>query len=138
MKRHAENAMQIATHLESSKHVDSVIYPGLKSHPQHELAVRQQKGFGGMISFRIKKGTLKSSNKFLSSLKIFVLAESLGGVESLAELPVIMTHASVAPDLRKELGITDSLIRLSVGIEDVHDLIRDIDQALAAAMNVIE
>ena len=134
MKRHAENAIKIANHLEASEHVDSVIYPGLKSHPQHELAMKQQKGFGGMISFRIKNGTLKSSNKFLSSLKVFVLAESLGGVESLAELPVLMTHGSVSPELRKELGITDSLIRLSVGIEDDQDLIRDIDQALIAAI----
>ena len=138
MKKHEENAIILANHLESSKYVDSVMYPGLKSHPQHELAVRQQKGFGGMIAFRIKNGTLKSSNKFLSSLKVFVLAESLGGVESLAELPVIMTHAAVEPELRKELGITDSLIRLSVGIEDSKDLINDVDQALVAATGLIE
>ena len=135
MERHGENAMQIANHLENSTLVEEVIYPGLKSHPQHELANRQQKGYGGMISLRIKNGDLKASNKFLSSLKIFTLAESLGGVESLAELPVVMTHGAVAPELRQELGITDSLIRLSVGIENFKDLINDIDQALIAATN---
>ena len=113
--------------------VETVIYPGLPSHPQHELAKRQASGFGGMVSFRIKKADLTVSNKFLSHLKVFALAESLGGIESLAELPVIMTHASVAPELRAELGITDSLIRLSVGVEDVRDLIQDLEQALQYA-----
>jgi cystathionine gamma-lyase len=101
MERHNENAFAVAKFLESHKHVDSVIYPGLESHPQHQLAKRQQTGFGGMVSFRLKNGTLQTSNKFLQSLKIFVLAESLGGIESLVELPVVMTHASVDPKLRQ-------------------------------------
>lgn len=134
MKQHAENAMKVAQFLESSPLVDSVIYPGLPSHPQHELAKRQQLGFGGMLSFRIKNATIAESNKFLSNLRVFALAESLGGIESLAELPVIMTHASVAPELRAELGITESLIRMSIGIEDANDLIADIDQALHSAV----
>lgn len=117
MQRHGENAMAVAQFLEASPLIESVIYPGLKSHPQHDLAVRQQHGFGGMVSFRIKDANLAVSNAFLSNLKIFVLAESLGGIESLAELPVVMTHASVDPKLRAILGITDSLIRISVGIE---------------------
>ncbi len=129
MKQHEMNALAVSNYLENSDFVESVIYPGLKSHPQHDLASRQQTGYGGMISFRMKNGNLEKSNKFLSSLKIFVLAESLGGVESLAELPAAMTHASVSPQLREELGITDSLIRLSVGIEDGEDLIQDIEQA---------
>eukprot|EP00842_Homolaphlyctis_polyrhiza_P005280 jgi/Hompol1/5753/HPOL_002074-RA len=133
MKRHEENALAIAKYLEASPLVQEVIYPGLPSHPQHELAKRQQHGFGGMVSFRIKNATLATSNAFLSNLGIFVLAESLGGIESLAELPVIMTHASVAPELRAKLGITDSLIRLSCGIEDSRDLIADIEQALKKA-----
>lgn len=133
MEQHAKNAQAVAEFLEASPLVDAVIYPGLPSHPQHALAKAQQKGFGGMVSFRLKEGTLKASNKFLSSLKLFVLAESLGGVESLAELPVIMTHASVAEDLRLELGITESLIRLSVGVEGTQDLVNDVGQALKAA-----
>ncbi len=133
MQQHAKNALAIAQYLEASPFVANVIYPGLPSHPQHDLANKQQSGYGGMVSFRLKKGNLASSNKFLSSLKLFALAESLGGVESLAELPVVMTHASVSPELRQELGITDSLIRLSVGIEDTQDLINDIQQALKNA-----
>lgn len=134
MKRHEENALAIARYLESSPKVGEVIYPGLESHKQHELAKRQQKGFGGMVSFRLKNGDLEASNKFLSSLHIFALAESLGGVESLAELPAVMTHASLTPEARQALGVTDSLIRLSVGVEDVDDLIADIKRALDAAI----
>ncbi|TPX32304.1 hypothetical protein SeMB42_g07634 [Synchytrium endobioticum] len=134
MRQHAQNALAVATYLESCPLVSHVIYPGLPSHPQHLLAKRQQHGFGGMISFRIKNGGLDTSNRFLSSLRIFALAESLGGVESLAELPAVMTHASVSTEQRMVLGITDSLIRLSVGIEDVQDLINDIKQALEAAV----
>ncbi|KAJ3358496.1 hypothetical protein HDU91_005211 [Kappamyces sp. JEL0680] len=136
MQRHGENAMAVAKFLEASPLVGSVIYPGLPSHPQHQLAKRQQHGFGGMVSFRIKNANLDVSNAFLSNLKIFVLAESLGGIESLAELPVVMTHASVAPELRQVLGITDSLIRISVGVEDVDDLIADLQQALEHAVKV--
>lgn len=133
MKRHDENASAVAQFLESSPHVERVIYPGLPSHPQHELAKRQQRGFGGMITFYVKGG-LKQSNKLLSSLKYFALAESLGGVESLAELPCIMTHGSVSPEDRAKLGISDTLIRLSVGIEDAEDLISDLKQALEKSM----
>ncbi|RKP21713.1 hypothetical protein ROZALSC1DRAFT_11074 [Rozella allomycis CSF55] len=130
MEKHQRNALAVANYLSSeTKFVKQVIYPGLKSHPQHDLAVRQQSGFGGMISFRIN-GDLKVANKFLAELKIFTLAESLGGVESLAELPCLMTHGSVSKEDRLALGITDNLIRLSVGIEDTDDLIEDIKQAL--------
>ncbi|KAJ3411743.1 hypothetical protein HDV05_001754 [Chytridiales sp. JEL 0842] len=130
MKRHEENALAVAKFLEASPAVSKVIYPGLPSHRQHELARRQQKGFGGMLAFRLKAGTLDASNTFLSSLKIFALAESLGGIESLAELPAVMTHASLTPEARQELGVDDSLVRLSIGIEDVDDIIADLAQAL--------
>ncbi len=130
MRAHAENAMKIAAFLEGHPHVDRVIYPGLKSHPQHELAKSQMSGFGGMITFFIKGG-MDSSRKFLESVKIFALAESLGGVESLIEHPAIMTHASVPAEQRKKIGIDDSLIRLSVGIEDFDDLLADLKHAFA-------
>ncbi|KAI3657715.1 hypothetical protein MP638_003970 [Amoeboaphelidium occidentale] len=133
MRSHAENALAVAQYLESSPYVTKVIYPGLKSHPQHELAQRQQKGFGGMISFYIKGG-VNEATKFLSSCQYFTLAESLGGIESLAELPCVMTHASVAPEDRAVLGITDSLVRISVGIEETNDLIKDLEQALKKAV----
>ncbi|KNE56132.1 hypothetical protein AMAG_01968 [Allomyces macrogynus ATCC 38327] len=132
MAQHARNAAAVAAALESSPLVENVIYPGLKSHPQHELAKRQMRGFGGMISFRIK-GDLATSNAFLRHLKYFTLAESLGGVESLAELPAVMTHGSVAPEDRAVLGITDTLLRLSVGIEETEDLVQDVLQALLKA-----
>jgi cystathionine gamma-lyase len=134
MKRHEENAIAVAKFLEASPAVSKVIYPGLPSHLQHDLACRQQKGFGGMLSFRLKAGTLDASNKFLSSLKIFALAESLGGIESLAELPAVMTHASLTPEARAELGVDDGLVRLSIGIEDVEDIIADLQQALAKTL----
>lgn len=130
MKAHQESAMVIAEFLEKHPKVNRVIYPGLKSHPQHELAKKQMSGFGGMITFFIKGG-LEGSRKFLESVKVFALAESLGGVESLIEHPAIMTHASVPPEKRKELGIDDSLIRLSVGVETQADLIRDLEQAFS-------
>ncbi len=128
MKAHAENAMKIALFLETHPLVDKVIYPGLKSHPQHELAKKQMSGFGGMITFFIKGG-MDASRKFLESVKVFALAESLGGVESLIEHPAIMTHASVPAEQRKKIGIDDSLIRLSVGIEDFEDLLADLKHA---------
>ncbi|KAJ3173941.1 hypothetical protein HDU87_007263 [Geranomyces variabilis] len=134
MKRHEENAIAVSRFLESSPKVAQVIYPGLESHPQHALAKRQQRGFGGMVSFRLRNGDLAASNRFLSTLKLFALAESLGGVESLAELPAVMTHASLTPEAREALGVTDSLIRLSVGVEDAEDLIRDIQAGLDAAI----
>jgi cystathionine gamma-lyase len=128
MKAHNENAMKVAQFLETHPMVEKIVYPGLKSHPQHELAKSQMHGFGGMITFFIKGG-LEASRKFLESVQVFALAESLGGVESLIEHPAIMTHASVPADQRKKLGIDDSLIRLSVGIEDVDDLLADLKQA---------
>lgn len=128
MKAHEANALRIAEFLEKHPKVEKVIYPGLKSHPQHELAKKQMMGFGGMITFYIK-GDLNSARKFLEKVEIFSLAESLGGVESLIEHPAIMTHASVPAEKRAELGISDTLIRLSVGIEDINDLIRDLENA---------
>ena len=110
--------------------IEKVIYPGLKNHPQHELAKRQMRGFGGMVTF-VLKGGMKETRAFLENVRIFSLAESLGGVESLVNHPAIMTHASVPVETRNALGITDSLIRLSVGIESEADLIRDLEQALA-------
>ena len=131
MQRHCESAMELAKWLEAHPKVDKVIYPGLESHPQHELAKKQMKAFGGMISFWIK-GEMAEAKAFLENCKIFALAESLGGVESLIEHPGIMTHASVPEDQRAELGISDALIRLSVGIEDLDDLKADLDRALNA------
>jgi len=128
MRAHQENAIRIAQYLEDHKKVERVYYPGLKSHPQYTLAKKQMSGFGGMISFVIKGG-LPAARKFLERVKIFSLAESLGGVESLIEHPGIMTHASVPADQRKKLGIHDGLIRLSVGIEHIDDLINDLEIA---------
>ena len=129
MQRHCENAAKVAAHLDSHPRVEKVIYPGLDSHPQHELAKRQMCGFGGMITIYIKGG-LEESRAMLEKTKLFACAESLGGVESLIEHPAIMTHASVPADQREQLGISDNLIRLSVGIEGVEDLIADLDHAL--------
>lgn len=130
MERHCTSALKIAEFLEGHPHVDGVIYPGLSSHPQHELAKRQMRGFGGIITARIKGG-LDGATRFLERCQLFTLAESLGGVESLIEHPAIMTHASVPPQVRAELGIDDGLVRLSVGIEDADDLIQDLRSALA-------
>ncbi|HLG20499.1 MAG TPA: cystathionine gamma-synthase [Bdellovibrionota bacterium] len=129
MERHTANAKAIVTFLEKHPKVEQVFYPGLASHPQHALAKKQMKDFGGMISARLKLN-LQQTKKFLSSLKIFTLAESLGGVESLIEHPAIMTHASLPPDVRGKLGITDGFIRLSVGIEHADDLLNDLRAAL--------
>lgn len=129
MERHCQNASDIAKYLESHPKVRKVYYPGLESHPQHELARSQMKGFGGMLSFEIDGG-IKEAKAFLENLKIFSLAESLGGVESLIEHPALMTHASIPKEEREKTGITDSLIRVSVGIEDVDDLKKDLDNAL--------
>ncbi len=130
MKAHEANATAIAKFLEAHPKVEKVLYPGLASHPQHQLAKEQMLGMGGMITFYIKGG-LEASRKFLESVQIFSLAESLGGVESLIEHPAIMTHASVPAENRKKLGIDDSLIRLSVGIEDLEDLLADLKQAFS-------
>ena len=129
MKAHEENAKKVAEYLSSHPKVEKVIYPGLKSHPQYDLACRQMQGFGGMITFFIKGG-LPAARKFLESVEIFALAESLGGVESLIEHPAIMTHASIPAEKRAELGMSDGLIRLSVGVEDAEDIIADLNQAL--------
>ena len=130
MEKHCENASRVATFLQNHKAVEKIYYPGLSSHPQHDLAKNQMKGFGGMITI-VLKGDLESVKSFLRRTKLFSLAESLGGVESLIEHPAIMTHASVPLNIRKELGIVDGLVRLSVGIESIEDLIQDLDQALS-------
>jgi cystathionine gamma-lyase len=129
MERHNYNAQKIAEFLESHPKVEKVYYPGLKSHPQHDLARRQMSGFGGVLSFELK-ADLAEVKAFLRRFKLFALAESLGGVESLIEHPALMTHASIPKREREKIGITDSLIRVSVGIEDVEDLIADLKQAL--------
>jgi len=128
MKQHDANGRAVARFLEDHPRVKSVLYPGLPSHPQHDLAVRQQRGFGAMISFDVV--TQENARTVLNHLKICSLAESLGGVETLISHPATMTHASVPADVRQRIGITDGLIRISVGIEDVEDLINDLDQAL--------
>lgn len=130
MREHCASAMEIARWLDKHPAIERVIYPGLKSHPQHALARRQMDGFGGIISVEVKGG-LRKARRMLERCKLFALAESLGGVESLIEHPAIMTHASVPPANRKRLGISDGLVRLSVGVEDVRDLISELDDALA-------
>jgi len=130
MEAHCANAHAIANHLDRHPKVQYVIYPGLPENPYYSLASEQMKGYGGMVSFYLKGG-LKETRQLLSATKLFSLAESLGGVESLIEVPALMTHASIPPDVREKTGIRDSLVRLSVGIEDVGDLIRDLDQALS-------
>ena len=132
MDRHVRNAEAIAAHLAGKKSVRRVFFPGLPSHPGHALAKRQMSGPGGMISFEIDGG-LAAAKSFLGALRVFACAESLGGVESLAEHPAIMTHASLTPEARHALGIGDGLIRLSIGIEDAGDLAEDIDRGLHAA-----
>jgi cystathionine beta-lyase/cystathionine gamma-synthase len=129
MDRHNSNGMAVAKFLETHPKVKRVIYPGLKSHAQHEIAKRQQRGFGAMISFDL--GSLEAARKLLNHVRLCSLAESLGGVETLISHPALMTHASVPVELQQQIGITQGLIRLSVGIEDVEDLIADLDQALA-------
>jgi cystathionine beta-lyase/cystathionine gamma-synthase len=129
MDRHNSNGMGVAKFLESHPKVMRVIYPGLASHPQHDIAKRQQRGFGAMISFDL--GSLDAAKMLLNHVRLCSLAESLGGVETLISHPALMTHASVPADIRKQIGITDGLVRLSVGIEDVEDLIADLNQALS-------
>lgn len=131
MQRHCENGEKVAEYLSSHPKIKTVYYPGLQNHPFHEIAKKQMKGgFGGMVSFTFVSGEKAEAIKFLESLKVFTLAESLGGVESLANHPALMTHASIPEDKRREGGISDDLVRLSVGIEDADDLIADIKQAL--------
>lgn len=130
MERHCFNGFEVAKALQNHPKIAKVFYPGLESHPQYELAKTQmQNKFGGMVSFTFKSGKKEDAIKFLENLKVFTLAESLGGVESLANHPALMTHASIPEDKRKEIGITDDLVRLSVGIEDISDLLADIEQA---------
>jgi cystathionine beta-lyase/cystathionine gamma-synthase len=131
MREHERNARAIADFLAQHRDIERVYYPGLASHPQHELAKRQMRGFGGMLSFTLK-GPADRARSFASSTKLFSLAESLGGVESLISHPVTMTHGSIPKEVREARGVTDGLLRLSVGIEDVRDLIADLEQALAA------
>lgn len=132
MKAHEQNAMKVATYLESHPKVDKVVYPGLKSHPQYELGKKQMRGSSGMITFFLKGG-IEESRRFLENVKLFALAESLGGVESLVDHPAIMTHASIPKAVREQLGIFDNLIRLSVGIEDCDDLIADLEHGFSKA-----
>lgn len=129
MQQHDKNGRAVAAFLAEHPKVKIVYYPGLVSHPQHELAKRQQYGFGGMVAFDV--GTVEAAKKVLESVKLCTLAESLGGVETLISHPATMTHASVSPEKRERLGITDSLVRISVGIEDTDDIIEDIDRALS-------
>ena len=129
MERHNNNALEIANYLSKHNKVNNVFYPGLNSDPNHEVAKKQMKGFGGIVSIDLK-GDINSAKKFLENIEIFTLAESLGGVESLIEHPAIMTHASIDNKIREELGISDTLIRLSIGIEDINDLKNALDNAL--------
>jgi len=131
MKQHQENAFAVANHLKGHTKVKKVLYPGLESHKGHEIAKRQMKGFGGMVSFE-PEGGLEGVNTFLRKLKVFSLAGSLGDVTSLAEHPVTMSHDSMAVDYRRKVGITDELIRLSIGLENIDDLIEDLEQALSS------
>ena len=130
MERHCFNAEKIIEFLSNHKKIDKLYWPGISTHPNHDLAKTQMSGFGGMISFTTKNGDFKSVQEITSKLKVFTLAESLGGVESLANHPASMTHASIPKDLREKTGVVDSLIRLSVGIEDHEDLINDLNQAI--------
>lgn len=129
MEAHDKNGRVVANFLAEHPKIQKVYYPGLASHPQHELAKTQQSGFGGMVSF--ETGSIENARKVLEGVKLCTLGESLGGVESLISHPASMTHASVPVETRAKLGITDGLVRISVGIEDVEDILGDLDQALA-------
>lgn len=133
LQRHCENALKVAQFLEQHPAVGQVFYPGLSCHPQHDLACRQMNDFGGVVSFKFVSGKKEDAFAFLKKLRIFILADSLGGVESLANYSATMTHADVPEEKRKELGITEDLIRLSIGIEDIDDLLDDLKQALEAS-----
>ena len=129
VQRHCENGALVAHFLKNHPRVDKVYWPGFETHPNHEIAKKQMSGFGGMVSFTFKSGKKEDAIAFLEKLKVFTLAESLGGVESLANHPALMTHASIPEDKRKEIGITDDLVRLSTGVEDIDDLLADLEQA---------
>ncbi len=130
MQRHSENGMAVAKWLQSQNAIDKVYYPGLETHPGHDIAKRQMKAFSGMVSFTLKQDTVEAAHKLVARTKVFLLAESLGGVESLIGHPATMTHASIPEKVRRESGVVDSLIRLSVGVEDIDDLIADLDSAI--------
>jgi cystathionine beta-lyase/cystathionine gamma-synthase len=132
MERHCENAIRVAEFLQSSPKVSAVHYPGLASHPQHDLAARQMRGSGGMVSFELAGGT-EAAKRVGKATRVFILGESLGGVESLLAWPPMMSHATMTEELRVARGIPGSLLRLSVGIEDIDDLLADLDQALSMA-----
>jgi cystathionine beta-lyase/cystathionine gamma-synthase len=129
MRQHEENAIAVVNYLNEHPAIKKVFYPGLDSHPGYEIAKRQMKGFGAMVSFEIKGG-IEAVNSFLNKVKIFYLAESLGGVDSLAEHPATMSHASMSKEFREKVGISDNLVRLSVGLENSEDIIEDLEQAL--------
>jgi cystathionine gamma-lyase len=130
MRQHQENAVAVAEYLAGHPAVDRVFYPGLQTHPGHDIARRQMKGFGGMVSFEIRGGQIEAES-FLRELEIFTIAESLGGVTSLAELPATMSHASMPPEFREKVGISERLVRLSIGLENKADLIDDLKRGLA-------
>jgi cystathionine beta-lyase len=130
MQRHCENGEKVAHFLKSHSKIDKVYWPGFESHPNHEVAKKQMRGFGGMISFTLKGNTLEDALEIVKKVHLFALAESLGGVESLIGHPATMTHASIPKEIREQSGVVDSLIRLSVGIEDADDLIADLEAAL--------
>ena len=132
MRQHEANATAVAQFLKGQPAVSRVYYPGLPDHPGHEIAVKQMKGFGGMVSFEMKGG-LEAVNRFLHGIKVFTLAESLGGMTSLAGHPVTQSHASMSKEQREKIGITEGLVRLSVGLENIDDLLEDLAQALKAA-----
>lgn len=132
MQRHSENGRKVAEFLTKHPKVKDVFYPGLENHPNHEIAKKQMRDFGGMVSFNYKSGQKADAVKFLENLKIITLAESLGGVESLANHPATMTHASIPADVRAKNGVTDDLVRLSIGVEDIDDLLKDLEQAFQA------
>ena len=130
MQRHCENAQRVAEYLQQHPKVSRVHYPGLPNHPGHDLAKQQMRGFGGMLSFELKGDSMPEAVRVMESFKVFSLGESLGGVESLCTHPASMTHASIPKEERERNGLKDTLIRLSVGVEDVEDLIQDLEQAI--------
>jgi cystathionine beta-lyase len=130
MERHSENGMAVARFLQKQEGIDKVYYPGLEAHPNHEIAKKQMRAFGGMVAFTMKDDSLARAHEVVKKMKLFALAESLGGVESLVGHPATMTHASIPKEKREKVGVTDSLIRLSVGVEDISDLLADLSQAL--------
>ena len=132
MQRHAQTAGQVAAYLESHPKIERVLYPGLASHPQHHIAKAQMSGFSGMLSFELTGGT-EAGRRLMNSVKLFALAESLGSVETMITHPATMTHAEVPVEDRRKRGLTDGLVRLSVGIEDPEDILEDLEQALAKA-----